>query len=586
MRLICNGVALDLETGATMSFKRVNPLFAFDKISCERTQAFKLPDTPTNNRVLALAKIPAYDGRGMRRRFAAEYQDGLVVKRGYIYVDKFESGHYNAIFVTGELVGLQKIKEAGKMSDIISCDEVVTWVYGLIPDLPARATDTWNVVNYRQLGEFAHPSYLLKAIIDKATDALDIPRIALPTETEKLRVIVSSLTAMKSTSLQLSRAFNSNYSIPIVTPFPVVNTATISDSKAATIFSTIYRNQTYRIHRQNPDQSWTTDVYHGRVAHFRPLQSIRLTFPSDFPSDVYIGRFSGSGYSTLAFEFFGDRSFSYPSSTIVREGLPLAGRTVDIDRDTDFMFIRESDYTYSDEPSDQYYKQGFQVNTGLNAQVTVEGNDITIGDTVRLQDNLQDVTLVDLLKVVAAASGKVLNYTDNDGITFDDLDTSTWQRIEARQHMGIKSLARKFGDYAQRNVINFDSDDTVPEVSRIERVYTIDNDNIESELSLYTVPFSEGRGVVDIEVAQDNEKPTIADANTAGTTMVRVSLPENVHLQSLCARSTSVDINVRMSAYEYNAITAKTRILIDGTLYVWTEATWSKGVATLKISKI
>lgn len=586
MRLLCNGVALDLETGATMSFKRVNPLFAFDKISCERTQSFKLPATATNDRVLALAKIPAYDGRGMRRRFSAEYQDGLVVKRGYLYVDKFEGGHYNAIFVTGELIGLQNIKNAGKIKDIITCDEVVTWRQGFVPDLPERATDTWNIVRYNQQGEMQHPSYLLKAIIDKATDALDIQRINLPDAVSKVRVIVSSLMSLNSTSLQFGRGFNSNYSIPIVTPFPIVNTAVLSDSHISALFETTYRNQTYRIHRQNPDQSWTTDVYHGRVAHFLPLQSIRLTFPADFPEDVYVGRFSGSGYSTLAFEFFGERSFSYPSETIVREGAPLAGRTIDIARDMDFVFIRESDYTYSDEPSDAYYKQGFQVNSMLNAPVTIKGNDVTIGDTLRLQDNLPDVTLTDLLKVVASLSGSMLNYTDENGITFEDLDTSTWQRMEVRQHMGIKLLARKFGDYAQRNIINFDSDDTVPEVSRIERVYTVDNDNIESELSLYTVPFSEGRGVVEVEVALENEKPTIADANTEGTTMVRVSLPENVHLQSLCARSTSVDINVRMSAYEYNAITAKTSILIDGTLYVWTEANWAKGVATLKISKI
>ena len=59
MRLLCNGVALDLEAGATMSFKKTNPLFAFDALTCERTQAFSLPATPTSDRVLELARIPA-----------------------------------------------------------------------------------------------------------------------------------------------------------------------------------------------------------------------------------------------------------------------------------------------------------------------------------------------------------------------------------------------------------------------------------------------------------------------------------------------------------------------------------------------
>lgn len=586
MRLLCNGVALDLEKGATMSFQRVNPLFAFDKISCERTQAFKLPDTPTNDRVLALAKLPAYDGRGMRRRFDAEYQDGLVVKRGYLYIDKYESGHYNAIFVTGELVGLQSIKDAGKVSDIVTCNEVVLWDYGPIPNLPARATDTWNIVRYNQLGEYTHPSYLLKAIIDKTTDALDMARISLPDEVAKVRVIVSKLKSLRSTPLQFGRDFSSQYTLQVAPPYPIVNTATLSDVNLVTIFDMRFHNQEYRIHRQNPDQSWTIDIYRGQVAHFRPLQPIRMTFPADFPEDVYIGRFSGSGFYEAAFEFFGERSFHYSAGRIVRDGLPLAGRTVELSMDDDFVFVRESDYTYSDEPSDLYYKQGWQVNNLLNASVTIEGNDIVFGSFIRLQDNLPELTLVELLKTVAAISGKALNYTDDEGITFDDLDTSTWQRIEVRQHMGIKSLARKFGDYAQRNVINFDSDDTVPEVSRIERVYTVDNDNIEPEMLLYTLPFSEGRGVSEIEVALENEKPTIADANTTGKTMVRVSLPENANLQTLCLRSTTIVVRVRMSAYEYNEIKPKTCILLNGTLYVWTDARWSKGVAELTLAKI
>lgn len=117
MQLLCNGVRLDLYDNASLQFKHTNPLFAFDKLECERTTQFKLPCTHTNDGVLALARIPAYAGAGMRQKFTAQLQDGIVVKNGYLYVSDYDGKDYTAIFVTGELLGLQAVKNAGNLAD-------------------------------------------------------------------------------------------------------------------------------------------------------------------------------------------------------------------------------------------------------------------------------------------------------------------------------------------------------------------------------------------------------------------------------------------------------------------------------------
>ena len=116
-QLLCEGVYLDLHDDFGLQFTHKNPLFAFDKLECERTTQFKLPSTPKNDAVLGLARIPAYDGAGMKRKFAAELQAGVVVKSGYLYVSSYDGKDYAAVLVTGELVRLQAVKNAGKIAD-------------------------------------------------------------------------------------------------------------------------------------------------------------------------------------------------------------------------------------------------------------------------------------------------------------------------------------------------------------------------------------------------------------------------------------------------------------------------------------
>ena len=119
MQLLCSGSYLDLPANQQLQFKDDNPLFAFDKIACERTTEFSMPCTPTNDKVFGLARIPAYTGAGMRQKFAAQLIEGQVIKQGYLYVTAFDGKQYKCTFVTGELLGLQAVKNAGKVADVL-----------------------------------------------------------------------------------------------------------------------------------------------------------------------------------------------------------------------------------------------------------------------------------------------------------------------------------------------------------------------------------------------------------------------------------------------------------------------------------
>lgn len=137
MLLLCNGVRLDLYKDFGLQLKHTNPLFAFDKLECERTTEFKLPTTPTNDRVLSLARIPAYNGTGMMVKFPAELQAGAIVMTGFMYVRQYDGKDYTAVLTVGDMVGLLRLKEAGNLPDLVGNDNAN---YGVLTPLGATYT--------------------------------------------------------------------------------------------------------------------------------------------------------------------------------------------------------------------------------------------------------------------------------------------------------------------------------------------------------------------------------------------------------------------------------------------------------------
>lgn len=611
IRFNINGEYLDLPANFSLQFKKSNVLFAFDNIECERSTSFDIPATPQNDRIFKLAKWIQAPGTGMRRRYDAQMQASAVVKNGYLYVDAYAKGSYKAVFITGELFGLLQIRDAGKLADLAVFDNTVAWTLGYVPDLPQRATDPWNIVKYNQLGELAHPSWLIKHVVDTIVAANNLPAITLPANGQGLRVITAKPQLLQPTDVSFVRATSGNWvDVTQVYPYPRITTLAIQATGAdlSSLFTTADYDAEYRRHWEDYDFQTMqpvlrTVVYAGNVQHLVTTQKVKLTFSRDFPADTYIGTFKDNGSYMGGFTFYGDRSFGKywngSQSVTSRTGEPLAGRTITLEANTSFVFIRESDlldYTQytEDTTTHETWEQGWKnVRSGFNVTgVTIEGDgDAEIGNTVRLQDNLPDITLVDLLKAVAALTGKVLNYTDDSGVTFDDLDVSTWSVKELKDVMSVETMSRKFGEYAQRNILQFDSDSTLAQSARVISAYVIDNDNLEASKDLQTVPFSEGgvnyEGAVEVvEVDAYNEKDTVANTDTTATRMARASLPLNENLQSLCDASTAVTLQVSMSLLEYERIQAKTAIYYDGVKYVWTEAQWNKGVVTLKLSKI
>lgn len=600
MQLLCKMTAaatyeaVDLYEDTSVQFTHDNPLFAFDDLKCERTTQFKLPSTPTNDRLFTLSRLPQYDGRGMRVRYTAQLQMSAVAKSGYLYISQYDGKDYNAVFVTGELVGLQALKDLGKIGDFMTYTHTVR-IGTTIYNAPAarEANLLWaNVKHFKPSGVSVFPSVNLARLYTDILTAKSITGATLPTEAAHLWLVSKANgidTGMSFKSERTSAASSQPSATP---PSSHMNTLTLD----TTAFE---RAQTqYGVSLINPDGSTPNRFFN--VLQFSARTALTIEFPEDWPATMYVYDLSlehedpddGSA-------FYGGRGFTtedWTSTTqISRYGTPLAGRSIELQEGDCFSFVDESLYSHFQQEvmGTMYYNDGFMLNaaafdTEYTLQVRSSG-DLTDGSVCRLQDNLPECTFVELLKIFAAVSGRLLYYTSGGGISFDECNFSTWSILDLSDKlMNIKEVKRTFGSYAQTNKLRYNSTEDVREP--IEAEYTIDNVNLEHEKELQTIPFSEG-DFSDLYPSmlymhEEPDKQTLAMDATSSDYLLRVPLKTNAGLQALCDASTQIKISARMSAYEYEEVTPKTLIYVQGARYVWTSKSWQKEQAQFTLAKI
>lgn len=563
IRFNINGKYLETPDGLQIQLQRVNPLFAFDSIQCERSTSFDVPSTPNNDLVFDLARVPAYYGRGMRVRYAATMEASAVTKRGYLYVTEYDGGKYKCVFVCGELLGLQAIRDAGKLSDFMRFTNTTTYsTQGYRPS--SAETMIWQKVEYeRPTDALIRPSIQLGLLYSAVFTQLGVTHAQIPAAAASIRIIPNEIEGIQTENVTLTTTAR-----PMATDGTYPVCLEVSNSLLGDVIS-------YSVARVSRKSGATT--YTGTARVYYTGQNIEITFPDDWDDNLFIGRFVSGYYPQEEhllniFQFLGDRSFDRDKNVT---GESLRGRTVEIEQGGTFLIISKDDYIYLQESGS--LTEGWAI-AGGEYIVEIEGGEMQSGAVVRLQDNLPDITAVDLLKYIAAFSGLVLNYDNANGITFDDLSFGTWGNIVAKNVIDLNKITRGFSNYAQRNTVQFADGRGI--------VYTIENDNLEQEKDLQNLPFVQGGGVADAIYIDDKIEGDVVGTNGGGDYLARVELSKNAGVQTLCDNSTSVQIRARMSMLEFNKLTPKTLIIYNNTRYVWTEAQYSNGVVTLKLSKI
>ena len=195
---------LELPADFGLQFTRKNPLFAFDSLECERTVSFDIPATPKNDRIFELARWVQARGAGMRRRYDAQLQGSMVTKDGYLYISEYSDGKYKAIFVTGELLGLQRIKALGKIPEIMTYQQTTpVSISGGSPT--ALAASIWANVRYRHpSGEPLSPSISLQKLYETICAQYNINAAAFPSELTGMRIVPAKAKGIKKGAVEFT----------------------------------------------------------------------------------------------------------------------------------------------------------------------------------------------------------------------------------------------------------------------------------------------------------------------------------------------------------------------------------------------
>jgi hypothetical protein len=213
------------------------------------------------------------------------------------------------------------------------------------------------------------------------------------------------------------------------------------------------------------------------------------------------------------------------------------------------------------------------------------------------------MTAVDMLKTLANVSGKVLYYTDANGISFEDLLLTDFTPLDLTSKLiAIKSLKPRFADYDKANIVKYKDDDMTTQQDMISIDYESNAAMLQGEKTLQTLPFScvsNSRVFVGSETGEyfdrarivdgNNKKPSadvLLTINANDTFTQRVPLIKNSTIQQLCKEPLTIEATLNMSNYEYSQIQPFSLIHLNGVDYVWTESNWQKNTATLTLSKL
>lgn len=562
-RFNIGGSFLELSANFKIQLKKSNILFAFDNVELERSTSFSVPATPINTGIFGWANDAHRFGERGRQKIAAQLQMDGVTKDGFLHITKYTPEAFECVFVTGDLLGLADIKALGDWGKFILPSN------GVRMDADVRIASSGNDysaarVQYRTDG-YIMPSWKLSSYAKMALQraAVDINWGEVLDALNTYRIIIPKAKGVSETAVTLTRKYAAEQTS--ATPYPVLNSALLDDQGELANVVTIEQSE-YPIFKVK-----TADAtqYYGYVMQFVAKQDMTLKFADDTPDTLFLASAQMNG----TFDFLGGYLFA-ADGTIT--GDPLKGREVEISTDQTFLLISQNDYLRAGMGE----FEGWTIaNEELTASVVVKGKDEQPNNAyIRVKDNVPAMTIVELVKVIAALSGKILSYQAGEIVFVDNI--AGGELVELDKPLKWSNLTRGVGDYAQKNLVTFKD-------GGLTATYSIDNVNIELEKELLAIPMNAGSDVAgDLFVAGDTEEYTIARYVEGQIDLQRIEVPKNESLEKILFQSTSLTAEVKMSEREFDKLPFDAQLRFDNSLYAWTDGVWSNGVASLSLSRL
>lgn len=620
-----NGI-LEIEN-LKISIKKQNNGYNFGKFVLDRTQTISVPKTPKNMQLLDLGDFHYY-GTNERRYINAQLVGEGIAENGTLYIDKIEEDEFRCVFVFSQFQALKELSSEKIATRLEPYDQLIT----------VGATTPANAEN---IDLVAGVYYYNNCMLDRAypSQATIMPSIGV----KKLLGIANSVYSQQVSinvvddfRIIIAGKLNDPTREEVIFAKNGINAVSPSQNLKKIITTYVGYNVANVTGNRGSQDEQAMLVYN--------LDGCTLQFPDDFPDDVflvadYTHYEPWDGFVKVDLEFFGDYSFDWEQriiGTSISEegerstiGLPLAGKSVEIPylkprtytntSNTNqnvvtprISFFKKTDFhnTKSTVSDNAYRYAGFLTGDASpfifnfpEVKKNVNTNNYYKNVTsAYLLDNLPDISFLQLYSTIAFLQGKIVVRDNNNRLTMQSYDN--YEVVTLSNIISIGTVERVGLAEARRNIIDFEETSTTAENDRIKDIYYTDNDIYKEEDVLYTLPFSEGKDlqgnlfVNDIKDSSAQEELpkwtryelvgdtfTIAK-NNGGIFLQRVADPYNDVLRRIMHHSTRINVTVYMSLYEYNKIKETTRLIVQGTMCVWTSSTWNDNKAKFVLQKI
>lgn len=592
-----NDTYLDLPTGFNLSLKYTNSCFAFDKMELNRSQEFSIPATQKNNKLFQFANNPSNNGDFIRRVYVAElYYDGGGVIRGELRIIKFDSGSgYNAILTWGELTNLQKLREKGSIKDnwgddttALQVDDalIISAYLATFPILfqtyPFRFIRYQNgAQNPLQTTMNLSPTLSLKYLLDGTSSRLGV-NIDYGTFTDQCKSVGIILSGNKRDNEKKLFSISGN----------AKNGYTLTGD-----YSDYFESAgelTYKWQNSSSE----------KFVLFWKKQKVKVFVAK---KDIVIKKANYVGGNLVTIVGDNELDWLYPKSEDLNVMAKMGSIDLEIPRGKKFAFISMSDWGIYNNFINDWWVNDFDTNINVSdIQIQFKNeNDVEVDTDYPLYQNLPDVTIIDILKTYSNLLHCGIDYNvETNTISFFDFNfnKANAKKLEGKV-VSLKSIDRKFSDYAQVNEVLFKSEEYV--VSKSKIVYKIDNQTLPTTKTLYTIPFSDGdidvNGnvlVKDFDLSVNPPKKTAKQATiclaspTDGQNYLKhisklgeyFVLPNT--LDSIVMSSTTVVLSIICQPKYFLSIKNTDTFEYRSVYYCCLSATYSNGIAELTLVKI
>lgn len=547
---------LDMGDTTGIAFKASNPFYRFCDISLGRSTEFSVPATAYNRKLLQFGEDPAEYGEMMRRTFPAQMVYDGGVSDGIIAVTGYASEAFSCVFTIGGTEWIENFNNK-KLKDIPLLTPVtIPWTSASV-----GASDSDNTV---QMVPYDR----------------DVVGAALPAPCLNVQNYIVALLGTMGIGSSFAANLNKYWLVSASMVGGDEENITITSSAANDM--TVTGDPLGMLSVEDISVEWgTVKLWSGGVIGggsfsakgLKAVRAVKLALATSGNPYCYVIKWSAkmSRYEALA-------------------GPGLNGVTIELKKD-DIVFFAATPVRWNGY-QDTYHP------LSITATLTPQESNMQQGDTWNLTFNAPDMTLFELLKSVALATGNDVVVLPTDvAVAPSDYGTPTMKVLD--KVISVDSVRRNveaWGSNTRKKTVRFDSEDYVTEP--LSAVYEIDNDNLDGEDEVRSA-FSEGNvGTHGVEIDDHDgakftaKKWTIAYAEDGDKYLRRVSTPSSVACSDIASESTCVRVKVQASVADFFDLIGVMkgglfRVFVwRGCSYVWTDADWSEGVMGLTLQRV